>query len=563
MKDINFELYRVLKELEIVPVAKLDLLLAQSKKANKGLYDLLLDNDIISDNQLGKVIADMYDVPYVHLAGSEIKKEILKIIPQLVAQKQQVIAFKKDKNGLYLAMANPKDRDMVDFIGKKTGLPILVYYATNRDIENALNLYEKGIEQALLELISEAKEKTKGDVDPSIIKIVDMVVGYAYRNKTSDIHIEPYEEKTLIRYRIDGVLHDIVELPKTLHNQVITRLKVLAHLRTDEHQAPQDGKISYKLPEEDVDIRVSIVPIVNGEKVVMRLLSEKSRQFSLVDLGLGQEDLHKVETAYKKPHGMILSTGPTGSGKTTTLYAVLKLLNDRDVNIMTIEDPVEYDIDGVNQIQVNSRTNLTFADGLRSIVRQDPDIILVGEIRDNETANISVNAAMTGHLVLSTLHTNDAATTIPRLFDLGVEPYLAASTISVIIGQRLVRKICESCRVSIEVDSPEFQNHESPFATDETYKKLLQTHFAASHSRLYFGKGCPVCHETGYMGRIGIFEVLLVNEPIRRAITERKNASEIQALAIESGMRTMLLDGIEKVKLGLTTIDELLRVTKE
>lgn len=414
-------------------------------------------------------------------------------------------------------------------------------------------MYTKDITTAFDEIIARnvAEVKNNKNAEPPIIKIVDTILDYADESGASDVHIEPLEEITLVRFRIDGVLHDVIKLPLDLDPQIVTRIKVMANLRTDEHQRAQDGKIVYKKGNGDLDIRVSIAPITRGEKIVMRLLSESSRSFSLTDLGFSPADLKKVERAYLEPHGMILSTGPTGSGKTTTLYSILKLLNKRDINIMTIEDPVEYQMDNVNQMQVNPKAELTFAKGLRSIVRQDPDIILIGEIRDEETADIAVNSAMTGHLVLSTLHTNDAATTFPRLVDMNVEPYLIASTITVIIGQRLARKICTKCKISETI----------PF---DTLEQQIQKYVPKNADFVcYKGKGCAICHNTGFMGRIAIFEVLEVTDEIRTAVTERKNASEIQKLAMKLGMTTMLQDGVEKVKQGITSIDELLRVIKE
>ena len=353
------------------------------------------------------------------------------------------------------------------------------------------------------------------------------------------------------------MLHDVVKLPLELHGSIVTRVKVMSKLRTDEHASSQDGKLQITVSGDQLDIRVSIVPITNGEKIVMRLLSEKSRQFGLSDLGFGEMDLAKIERAYKKPYGMLLSTGPTGCGKTTTMYAVLKLLNKRDVNIMTIEDPVEYEIAGVNQIQVNEKSNLTFAKGLRSIVRQDPNIILVGEIRDEETAGIAVNSAMTGHLVLSTLHTNDAATSIPRLMDMGVEPFLVASSINVIVAQRLVRTICMKCRASEEVPKTTIA---SLIQIPDTIVSVV---YKEDSCRMYKGKGCPVCHDTGYIGRIGLFEVMEITDAVRTAITERKDAATIKAIAVKEGMSTMMMEGLGKVKEGVTTLEEVLRVTKE
>ncbi|OGM59370.1 hypothetical protein A3A75_03395 [Candidatus Woesebacteria bacterium RIFCSPLOWO2_01_FULL_39_10] len=558
------DLFEALKELEVI---KLDLLQEVYNLSLEGkipFNELLLRKDLISDANLGKVIAELISYPFANLEEITIDEGALKVIPEVYARSQEIVAFKKDKEGLHLAMVNPANNQIKEFVNKKTGLPVKVYYATSRGIENGLNLYSKDVKKVFDEIIKESIEEARGTKkpEPSIIKIVDTTVQYAYQNKASDIHVEPSDIDSVIRFRIDGILHDIVHLPIELHSQVVTRVKIMAKLRTDEHQSAQDGKISVKIVSENLDIRVSIVPVVDGEKIVMRLLSERSRQFSLQDLGFVGDDFKKISDAYQKPHGMILATGPTGSGKTTTLYAILKLLNRRDVNIMTIEDPVEYDIEGVNQIQVNAATNLTFAAGLKSIVRQDPDIILVGEIRDEDTADISVNAAMTGHLVLSTLHTNDAATSIPRLLDLGVEPYLVASTVNIIIAQRLVRKICVQCRVSQELGKVEKQDSEEFSSTlpEEFIKKYFGN---LDNVRIYKGKGCSVCHNSGYLGRLGIFEVLVVDDEVRAAIVAKKDASEIKKIAVKNGMRTMIENGFEKIKDGTTTIEEVLRVTKD
>jgi len=358
------------------------------------------------------------------------------------------------------------------------------------------------------------------------------------------------------------MMTDIVRLPEEIHPRIVTRIKVLSKLRTDEHQAAQDGKIQWSAPEnsnfstQKLDLRVSVVPSTDGEKIVMRLLSETSRQLSLEDLGFSVDDLTKVKEAYKKPHGMILATGPTGSGKTTTMYTILKLLNSREVNISTIEDPVEYDIEGITQIQVNKKTELTFAKGLRSLVRQDPDIILVGEIRDTETAEIATNAAMTGHLVLSTLHTNDSTTTMPRLTDMGIEPFLISSTINVVIAQRLVRKIHLKCRGSEEID---IETLERSF--DKSF--ITKAFGDKKKIRVYKGQGCAICNHSGYEGRVGIYEVLALDDDIRKAIVEKQDASSIRKIAVENGMITMAQDGLEKVKQGVTTIDEIIRVTQE
>ncbi len=398
-----------------------------------------------------------------------------------------------------------------------------------------------------------------GAEDLPIIRIVDALLEIGYVNRASDIHIEPYEEKTLIRLRIDGLLHDIVEIPHNLHELITTRIKILSRLRTDEHSAAQDGKLRARIGEMKIDVRVSIIPVIYGEKTVMRLLSEKARQFDLSNLGFAPHDMEKIEKNMHRPWGMILSTGPTGCGKTTTLYGILKILNRREVNISTIEDPVEYAMENINQIQVNPKTNLTFSNGLRSIVRQDPDIIMVGEIRDEETADIAINSALTGHLVLSTLHTNDSATTLPRLIDMKVEPFLVASTINIAIAQRLVRKVCEQCKEEREVDSVVLEAMKKQFSAE----LLKQFELDKSGIRLIYGKGCEVCQMVGYNGRTVIAEVLEMNDEIRQMIMQERNASELMKKAHEQGMTTMIEDGLSKVKKGLTTLEEILRVAQE
>lgn len=549
----NDSLYKALSELKIIDQKLLDTYLQESNQTHDDLGEMLYKKDLINEISLGRIIGDLIGVPYINLSEVAIPNEVLHIIPEVVAEKQHIIAYNKDESGLYIATSNPGNNQIVHFLNQKTGVPVHVRYSTSFNIKNALSLYGKDITSAFDEIISENLKEIQihKDLEPPIIKIVNTIIEYAYKSSASDIHIEPLEEDTLVRFRIDGVLHDIHRLPLDLDPQIVTRVKVMANLRTDEHQDAQDGKIVFKTDDENLDIRVSIAPITRGEKIVMRLLSERSRQFSLEDLGLSESDLQKVQEAYHKPHGLLLATGPTGSGKTTTLYAILKLINKRDVNIMTIEDPVEYQMDNVNQIQVNPKTELTFAKGLRSIVRQDPDVILVGEIRDDETADIAINSAMTGHLVLSSLHTNDAVTAFPRLMDMNVEGYLVASTVNVIIAQRLVRKICPKCKVSVELSIADL---------DPQIVKYLGK---AKKIQTYKGKGCSVCHQTGYVGRIGVFEVLEMNEALNTAIVSKKDVDDLRKLALKSGMKTMMQDGIEKVQQGITTIDELLRVTTD
>ena len=529
-----------------------------AKNSNVNLADALIEKDFISDENLGVLIADFLHIPFIVLSKLSIPEDVFRIVPEKIARKHKVIPFEKTLDGLRVATVDPRNTEVLQAIGKKTGLKIIPFLTTERDVDNILRIYKRDLQKSFEKLL----QKELGITDISkvteaapIEKIVNLLVDFGYQDKVSDIHIEPEEKDSLVRFRIDGILQDVLYFPKNFHERIISRIKILSKLRTDEHLSPQDGKMRVKLEDETLDIRVSILPIADGEKAVLRLLASHFRQFSLVDLGMNESDLKKVTAAYSKAYGMVLSTGPTGSGKTTTIYAVLKIINTREKNITTIEDPVEYRIKGVNQINVNPKTDLTFANGLRSILRQDPNVVFVGEIRDSETAGIAVNAALTGHLVLSTLHTNDAATALPRLIDMKVEPFLVASTVNIIIAQRLVRKICDMCKVSYDI-----------FRSD-LIKNLPETvitkHFGETENiHLYRGKGCKICHSTGYAGRLGIFEVLEVTKAIRDLITSKNDSDVIEKKAIEEGMTTMLDDGLNKVAGGITTLEEVLRVTK-
>ncbi len=396
-------------------------------------------------------------------------------------------------------------------------------------------------------------EELESTSTESIIRLIDVIILKAYQSGTSDIHIDPAPEGVVIRFRIDGVLHDVILLEKDLQPLIITRLKVLSGLRTDEHLVAQDGGFRIKNNLQEVELRVSIVPTFNGENAVLRLLVGGAQALGLERLGFREEDLETLRRYIKKPHGMILATGPTGSGKTTTLYSILHVLNSRDISIVTIEDPIEYSVTGITQLQVDIRTNFTFATGLRSIVRQDPNIIMVGEIRDRETASISVNAAMTGHLLLSTLHTTDAATTLPRLLDMGIEPFLIASTVNLIIGQRLVRRLCETCRISAPL-SEEERLALSPNLSEEVLN---------SAKTFWRPTGCEVCSHTGYTKRIGIYEILEVTEALRSLIMRRANADDAADAAKKEGMKTMLEDGFLKAAQGMTSVAEIIRVIND
>jgi type IV pilus assembly protein PilB len=552
------QLYQLLLENEYFTEEQLKAARETARQENTTLYNALIEKDFVSDENLGKIISDYLKLPFVNLSKISIPDDILRIVPESLARRQKLIVYGQSPQALKIATANPQSTLTLQFIQKKAARPVQIAYATEKDINEAFHFYKKQLQTKFDELLKKQLEISgKAQVnDLPVTKIVDQLIEYAYDNKASDIHIEPRKNDSITRFRIDGIMHNVLVAPKSLHNQMITRIKILAKLPTDEHLKAQDGKLQIRLEEEELDVRVSIVPIVEGESAVLRLLSSRSRQFSLSDLGMSERDLLKVRNAYQKPYGMLLVTGPTGSGKTTSIYAVLKILNTKEKNIDTIEDPVEYEIQGINQIQVNPQTNLTFADGLRSILRQDPDIIFVGEIRDKETASIAINSAMTGHLVLSTLHTNDAATAIPRLIDMDVEPFLVSSTVNVVIGQRLVRKICDSCKVSYTQTTEELNK--------SLRKDLVEKHFGTkTELRMYKGKGCSVCQNTGYVGRIGIYEVLEITKPIQTLINQKADAELIREKAIEEGMSTMLEDGLDKVQQGITTLEEVLRVTKE
>jgi len=555
------KLKKILIESGLVTPAQFEDSVGEAEEEGKSIESILMEKDLISDSQLGQIEADILGFSYIDLKEQLIPEDILNIIPEGVARKQKIIAFGQDKNDIKLAMNEPDNLEIIEFIQKKTNKKAVPYFATFQDVEEAFARYRKELKEEFKDIIkkgiTEVRGLGRGAREVPIIKIVDTLLQQAYQDRASDLHLEPLEEKTTVRFRIDGILYDIIDLPKDIHDLLITRLKIMAKMRTDEHQAAQDGRFEIMLDSEKVDIRVSIIPISDGEKAVLRLLSRAGRELSLEELGLKGQDFKKLKENIRRPYGMILATGPTGSGKTTTLYAILKILNTREVNIATIEDPVEYSIIGINQIQVNPKTNLTFAEGLKSIIRQDPNIIMVGEIRDEETAGIATNAAMTGHLVLSTLHTNNAATTLPRLLDMKVEPYLISSTVNIAIAQRLVRKICMSCIESYQPAEEELENLREKInlnkILNKNHKKLV----------LYRGKGCPMCHQTGYRGRIGIFEVLEMKENIKDLVMKNANAGEIEKQAITNGMTTIFEDGIQKALTGITTIEEVLRVTEE
>jgi len=554
-------LRKILVDSDLVSKGDFNLAKKEAETRKKTIEEIVIEKGLVSDEELGRLIADEIGIPFINLQKVEIDKNVLDIVPEIVAKEQEIIVFQRTKEGLEVAMSNPENLEIKEFIEKKTGEKVFPHFATKKDIIAALKYYRKEIKEEFEDLIGKdieefEKADTRAPQSLPITKIVDLILNYGYENRASDIHLEPYAKKTILRYRIDGILHDILNLPRDIHDFLVSRIKILARLRTDEHESAQDGHFSFQANEEKIDVRVSIVPIEEGEKIAIRILAEKTRGLDLEGLGLRARDLKILEENIKKSWGMILVTGPTGHGKTTTLYAILKILNKREVNIFTIEDPIEYDLEGVNQIQVNPKTNLTFAEGLKAILRQNPDIIMVGEVRDEETAKLAVNAAMTGHLVLSTFHATDAATTLVRILDMGVEPFLATSTVNLVIAQRLVRRICPKCVESFEVSFSEI----SKILNKNLAVKFLK---GKEKIRIFRGRGCPLCQKTGYLGRVGIFEFLEMTQPVKDLVVAKADAQKIREAAQKLGMVTMIEDGLQKVEEGITTLEEVLRAIKE
>ncbi len=515
-----------------------------TKEHHASFVDYLIQKNLISKGLLGQAIAESLRVPYADLKSAAPSPRQVQTIPEEIGKKYRIVLFEWDEKKITIATDAPEQDGLPLVVAQLyPGRTTSIAYALPEDIDAALVHYQKSLETRFSAII----EKHERIAPELLEEIFEDALAY----NASDIHFEPRRADVLVRFRIDGVLREAGQIPKEHYENILNRIRVQSNLRIDDHFAAQDGSLRYERNGKVVDMRTSIVPTVEGEKVVLRVLAAYVQGFSLSDIGLSLPQQALLERVAEKPFGMILVTGPTGSGKTTTLYAFLKIVNNSNVNITTIEDPVEYKTAGVNQIQVNLQTNLTFANGLRSIVRQDPDIILVGEIRDRETAEISVNAALTGHLLFSTFHANDAATAIPRLLDMGVEPFLLASTLDVVIAQRLLRKICEHCRHSTTRSIKDFKAANPVVAVPD---------FIDETTALYEGKGCEACNFTGYKGRTAIFEFVEITPSMKGLILRSPSTQEIWQLAHSEGSRSLFEDGIEKVKTGVTTLEELFRV---
>lgn len=507
------------------------------------LADFLLSKNVLTPDLIGQAMAEHYGVPYADLNTAPPTAQQVAILPKKLAQQYRAVVFKKTDKGLVVATERPRAKGLQAALKKALKGTITIAYALPDDISAAFIHYREPLKTRFSEIVQKG-----GNVAP---ELAGQILADAVSFKASDIHFEPLdEEQVRIRFRVDGILQEAGTLPAQHYRMVTNWIKVQAHLRTDEHASMQDGSFSYESDKNAVDIRVSIAPTIEGEKIVLRLLAEYARNFDLGDLGLSERHQKEIIAAAQKPFGMIVVAGPTGSGKTTTLYALMKHVATPGINVMTIEDPVEYRIGGVNHIQVNEDKDITFSAGLRSIVRQDPDVILVGEIRDRETAEIAVNAALTGHMLFSTFHANDAATTIPRLLDMGIESFLLASTLELIIAQRLVRRICEQCRTSHTISAAQLKEY--GIAPPRASKKKKIT--------VYRGTGCAACSNTGYRGRVAVYEFIRVTPALKEAIGKNPSAADIRAQADTNDALTMFADGWEKVQNGLTTIDELVRV---
>lgn len=576
------QLEQFLLDSSLVPKDSLTEAVALAKKEGKDLGALLLEKNLIKEADLQKTYAYILGFPFVDLSREAVPIEILQIVPELIAKKYNIVSFEKSGTNLKVAMLSPDDLQTIDFIKKKTGLKIVPCLTSRESIQSVLRQYGKSLEAEFGDILT-ADVKAEGDGEDGqnleavaaglpVIRVVDTLLKHAILQSASDIHIEPEEKEVHVRYRIDGVLHDAMTLPKDVALGLVARIKVLSNLKLDEHRLPQDGRFKIEKDDYKISFRVSILPVFDGEKIVMRLLDESSKGLTLEKMGLNGQALEAVHREINKPNGMILVTGPTGSGKTTTLYTVMDILNTPEVNVSTVEDPVEYRMPRVNQTQIQPKVGMTFAAALRALLRQDPDIIMVGEIRDQETLEIAMHAAMTGHLVLSTLHTNSAAATLPRMLDMGAEPFLIASTVNVIIAQRLVRRLCPECRAEYKLEKKEIELLGKSYNLDAVFeylkkapesKKFVEAAKSWEEVSFYKAVGCDQCGGEGYRGRNGIYEVLAMDTNIRKLVTQAATTEEIETEARKTGMATMVEDGFSKIVQGMTSLEEVMRATKE
>ncbi len=560
--ETNTKILNYLVHLDLLSADKEKKIRDSSSDQNFDLVDFLLKNKFMTELEIGQSLAAFFNKPFVSFRGVNIPAATLLLIPKEVSLRSGVVAYEETKDVLKVAMANPNDKYSIDLLAKKIGKKIDVHYTTLSQVEQAAKLYPSEFETQLKDFI------TPGRALPldQLAQMFDSLVLFAFQRGASDVHIEPFENEVRIRFRVDGVLHIIATLPKGAMETVVNHIKVLAHLRIDTHSASQDGRFKMAYEKTTINFRVSIMPTYHGEKVVLRLLTSEMQEWTLADLGYQAGDQDILEKGIAKSNGMILITGPTGSGKTTTLYALLKALNGEGINLSTIEDPIEYGLPGIVQIQVNPLTNITYAEGLKSLMRQDPDVLMIGEIRDFDTGKIAVNAALTGHLVLSTLHTNNASLAPLRLLQMGVDPYLVVTTVNLIVAQRLARKICNGCMSSYTLGAKELEDIQKRIGLSESQTALFKKYFCkkkGDKARLYKGAGCDLCGGSGYRGRTVIAETLKLKDNIRELILHSRPESEIEAAAVQNGMAPLFEDGLKKVIQGVTTLEEVLRVINQ
>jgi len=579
--DIQDKLVKLLVDEGLVTADTIKLAQDSAAKTNKPLFALLTEQSIVDDELLTHAIAQVSGVPYVNLTNSLIDQNILSLLPEDIAERFMAVPLAEVQNRLAVAMIDGNNVQAVDYLANRIQRPLKVFMASEAGVRHVLDQYKtdlSDVDKAAEASQAEAKAEEASDVktiveDSPISQALSKILEYAIKSRASDIHVEPLESALKIRCRVDGVLREVMQLPKSIEPALVSRVKILANLKIDEHRVPQDGQFTVKIAGKEVDLRIAISPVVWGEQIVIRLLDKSGNSFDIEQMGYAGRALRVIRRGVKRPNGMILTSGPTGSGKSTSLYALIKEIKNDTVNIVTLEDPVEYKMEGVNQIQVNAEVGLTFANGLRSILRQDPDVVMVGEIRDAETASLAVQAALTGHLVFSTLHTNSAAGVLPRLLDMNVEPFLIASTVNTIIGQRLVRRVSEKRETyqstPIETQNimatvghllPKTQADVAAVSQDLGYKDLPLA--GQSAYTLVRGIDSPQTPH-GYSGRAGIFEVMDVNSEIQKMIVAHATSSEIQRVAVAQGMITMRQDGYLKALSGITTIEEVNRVTSD
>lgn len=566
VQEKNNTIEDILFQKGLITADQLSAVQLESINSGHSVDQILIQHNLLPVDKIMEAKAQLLNVPFIKLEGKAISSDILNLIPEPAARRYTIIPFEKQGEELWVAMADPLDIQISQFIEKRSGKRVKPFLAIPEDILKAIaDQYSQNLTSEVTSALKEVqsvKPDEQLETGPEVIReapvsnIVSQLMEYAIKTRASDIHIEPQEDRTRVRYRIDGILHEKVLLPKGVHDAVVSRIKILSNLKIDERRLPQDGRFTFVYGESEVDLRISTIPTFFGEKVVMRLLPKSTGAPSLLELGLRGISLKNLESQLLRTHGIILVCGPTGSGKTTTLYSVLTKISTTRVNVVTIEDPVEYQIAGVNQVQVNPQAGLTFASALRSFLRQDPNIIMVGEVRDAETADLAIQAALTGHQVFSTVHTNSASGAPPRLLDMGVEPFLLTSSLNAVVGQRVVRKICPKCKVEFSATSEVLEGIKSVLGS-------IMPQSAKMGVKLYKGQGCDFCARTGYLGRVGIFEVLITNESISKLILEHASSGSIESQAKANGMITMKQDGFLKVLEGITTLEEVLRVAQD